>query len=173
MYVPVSYTTSSQTWSASVQLPFTGVAKISTGSLISRLFSIEKMRCKFGTFMDCRSLRSSRFLSFSKRSRTRGKLRKSGKISSRGRGWGDDPHPPPSYSPPPYFSPIFWLTPGVLLRSPAFRSLVRISARPEKGKESAATQARTAELNAIMTPGSFSSPQFFYSHARHFKRSSD
>ena len=53
------------------------------------------------------SLRSSRFLSFSKRSRTGGKLRKSG------------------YSLPPYFSPIFWLTPGVLLRSPAFRSLVR------------------------------------------------
>ena len=33
--------------------------------------------------------------------------------------------PPPCYSLPPYFSPIFLLTPGVLLRSPAFRSLVR------------------------------------------------
>ena len=43
-------------------------------------------------------------------------------------------------SPPPYFSPIFWLTHGVLRRSPAFRSLVR--SPPEKGKESAATQAR-------------------------------
>ena len=32
------------------------------------------------------SLRSSRFLSFPKRSRTGGELRKSGKISSRGRG---------------------------------------------------------------------------------------
>ena len=35
------------------------------------------------------SLRSSRFLSFSKCSRTGVKLRKSGKISSRGMGWGD------------------------------------------------------------------------------------
>ena len=83
------------------------------------------------------SLRSSRFLSFSKRSRTGGKLRKSSKISSRGRGWGDgrflsSPPPPPSYSPPPYFSPIFWLTPGVLLRSPAFRSLVRSLRRLKK-----------------------------------------
>ena len=52
-----------------------------------------------------RSLRSSRFLSFSKRLRTGGKLRKSGKISS---------------------------TPGVLLRSPAFRSLVRSPRRLKK-----------------------------------------
>ena len=117
MYVPVSHITSSQTWSASIQLHFTGVAKISSGSLISRLFSIEKMRCKSDAFMDCRSLRSSRFLSFSKRSRTGGKLRKSGKISSRGRGC---------------FSPIFLLTPGVLLRSPAFRSLVRSPRRLKK-----------------------------------------
>ena len=45
--------------------------------------------------------------------------------------WGEaadgnlsSPPPPPSYSPSPHFSPIFLLTPGVLLRSPAFRSLV-------------------------------------------------
>ena len=49
------------------------------------------------------------------------RVRKSGKISSRGRGWVL----PPSYSLPPYFSSIFWLTPGVLLCSPSFRSLVR------------------------------------------------
>ena len=52
------------------------------------------------------SLRSSRFLSFSKCSQTGGKLRKSPLA-------------------PPYFSPIFGLTPGVLLRSPAFSLLVR------------------------------------------------
>ena len=61
----------------------------------SRDFFDGKSHCHTG-----KSLRSSRFLSFSKRSRTGGKLRKSGKIRSRG-------------------------TPGVLLRSPAFRSLVR------------------------------------------------
>ena len=48
------------------------------------------------------------------------RVRKSGKISSRGRGWGA------------YFSPSFWLTPGVLLRSPAFRSLVRSPRRLKK-----------------------------------------
>ena len=52
------------------------------------------------------SLRSSRFLSFSKCSQTGGKLRKSPLA-------------------PPYFSPIFGLTPGVLLCSPAFSLLVR------------------------------------------------
>ena len=33
---------------------------------------------------------------------------------------------------PPYFSPIFWLTPGVLLHSPAFCSLVRSPHRLKK-----------------------------------------
>ena len=42
------------------------------------------------------------------------------------------PPPPPSYSPPSHFSPTFLLTPGVLLRSPAFRSLVRSPHRLEK-----------------------------------------
>ena len=50
----------------------------------------------------------------------------------KGRRFLSSPPPPPSYSPPPYFSPIFWLTPGVLLRSPAFRSLVRSPRRPKK-----------------------------------------
>ena len=49
------------------------------------------------------SLRSSRFLSFSKRSRTGGKLRESAKISSRGRRLEDGN----AHSPPPHFSPIF------------------------------------------------------------------
>ena len=42
-----------------------------------------------------------------------------------GRRFLSSPPPPRSYSPPPHFSPFFLLTPGVLLRSPAFRSLVR------------------------------------------------
>ena len=59
----------------------------------------------------------------------------------KGRWFLSSPPPPPSYSPPPYFSPIFWLTPDMLLCSPAFCSLVR-SPRRLKGKESAAKQAR-------------------------------
>ena len=43
----------------------------------------------------------------------------------KGRRFLPSPPPPTSCSPPPYFSPIFWFTPGVLLCSPAFRSLVR------------------------------------------------
>ena len=44
------------------------------------------------------------------------------------------------FSPPPPSFPIILLTPGVLLRSPAFRPLVR--SPPGKGKESTATQLR-------------------------------
>ena len=43
----------------------------------------------------------------------------------KGRWFLSSPPLSPSYSPPLYLSLIFWLTPGVLLRSPAFRSLVR------------------------------------------------
>ena len=52
----------------------------------------------------------------------------------KGRRFLSSPPPPPSYSPPPYFSPIFWLTPGALLRSPAFRSLVRSPRHLKKEK---------------------------------------
>ena len=80
---------------AKVNANFTDHEKIENQFPVDRKKKIHKSR----------SLRSSRFLSFSKRSRTGGKLRKSGKISS---------------------------TSGVLLRSPAFRSLVRSPRRLKK-----------------------------------------
>ena len=62
----------------------------------------------------------------------RGRTEFGKRFGIKGRRFLSSPPPPPSYSPPPYFSPIFWLTPGVLLRSPAFHSLVRSPRRPKK-----------------------------------------
>ena len=79
------------------------------------------------------SLRSSRFLSFSKRSRKGGKLRKSGKISSS--------TPSPFLLTPSLLLPNFLAHPRHAPSLARFSFACSISAPPEKGKESAATQA--------------------------------
>ena len=60
----------------------------------------------------------------------------------KGRRFLSSPPPPPSWSPPPYFSPVFLAHPRRAPPLSRFSFACSISAPPEKGKESAATQAK-------------------------------